>query len=204
MANGVTDSKEKKAVLITNFPTGTYELTKDLVAPILLGEDSLTYDTIALSVSKSNWSPEICSSRQVWVWQPSAWGSRNGESVCCCSKASSYGLVSGVRDKRMMLELWKLKLDIAVANTSLWSNLTRMLKLSRGLKSQSQWICYPSQGHARSLNLRKNLSLQRKRVSHPLKLRVLKVPTTVLEIMIIKVVLSKRKNVTTVTRPAIL
>ena len=45
--------------------------------------------------------------------------------------------------------------------TSLLSNLTRMLKLSRGVKNQSQSICYSSQGHARSLNLRKKLSLQR-------------------------------------------
>ena len=52
MAYGVTDSKQKKAVLLTNFPTGTYQLTKDLVAPILLGEDSLTYDTIAKRFQK--------------------------------------------------------------------------------------------------------------------------------------------------------
>ena len=42
MANGVTDSKQKKVVPLSNFPTRTYQLTKDLVAPILL-EDSLTY-----------------------------------------------------------------------------------------------------------------------------------------------------------------
>lgn len=52
MANGVTGTKEKKAVLLTNFPTGTYQLTKDLVALILLGEDSLTYDTIAKRLQK--------------------------------------------------------------------------------------------------------------------------------------------------------
>ena len=79
-----------------------------------------------------------------------------------------------------------------------------MLKLSRGVKSQTQSICYPNQGQARSRNLRKKLSLQIKRVSHPLKSRVIKVATAVWEIMIIKVVRSKRKNVTTVTRPAIL
>ena len=46
VANGVTDSKQKKAVLLTNLPTETYQLAKDLVAPILLREDSLMYDTI--------------------------------------------------------------------------------------------------------------------------------------------------------------
>ena len=79
-----------------------------------------------------------------------------------------------------------------------------MLKLSRGVKSQTQSICYPSQGQTRSRNLRKKLSLQIKRVSHPLKSRVIKVATAVWEILIINVVRSKRKNVTTVTRPAIL
>ena len=52
MAYGVTDSKQKKAVLLTNFPTGTYQLTKDSVAQILFGEDSLKYDTIAKSFQK--------------------------------------------------------------------------------------------------------------------------------------------------------
>ena len=52
MAYGVTDSKQKKAVLLTNFPTGTYQLTKDSVAQILFGEDSLKYDTIVKSFQK--------------------------------------------------------------------------------------------------------------------------------------------------------
>ena len=36
VANGVTDSKQKKAVPLTNLPTETYQLAKDLLAPILL------------------------------------------------------------------------------------------------------------------------------------------------------------------------
>ena len=46
MANGVTDSKQMKAGLLTNLPTETYKLAKDLMAPILLREDSLMYETI--------------------------------------------------------------------------------------------------------------------------------------------------------------
>ena len=46
VANGVIDSKQEKAVLLTNLPTETYQLAKDLMAPILLREDSITYDTI--------------------------------------------------------------------------------------------------------------------------------------------------------------
>ena len=52
VANGVTDSKQKKAVLSTNLPTETYQLAKDLVAPILLREDSLTYDRIVERLQK--------------------------------------------------------------------------------------------------------------------------------------------------------
>ena len=52
VANGVTDSKQKKAVLLTNLPTDMYQLAKDLMAPILLREDSLTYDTIVERLQK--------------------------------------------------------------------------------------------------------------------------------------------------------
>ena len=119
-------------------------------------------------------------------------------------------MVSVIRDKRMMLELLKLKFeelpfDIAVVKYIAIEQSNKDVEALQGvIKSQSQSICYSSQGRARSLNLRKKLSLQRKRVPHPLKIRVIKVDTAVLEIMIMKVVFSKRKNVTTVTRPAIL
>ena len=52
VANGVTDSKQEKAILLTNLPTETYQLAKDLMAPILLREASLTYDTIVERLQK--------------------------------------------------------------------------------------------------------------------------------------------------------
>ena len=52
LANGVTDSKQKKAVLLINLPTETYQLAKGLMAPILLREDSLTYNTIVERLQK--------------------------------------------------------------------------------------------------------------------------------------------------------
>ena len=52
VANGVTDSKQKKAVLSTNLPTETNQLAKDLMVTILLREDSLTYDTIVEHLQK--------------------------------------------------------------------------------------------------------------------------------------------------------
>ncbi|CAH3035738.1 unnamed protein product [Porites lobata] len=81
MVSVVTESKEKKAVLLTNLPTEKYQLAKDLVVPILVREDSLTYVTNAEHTDR---------------------------------------LMSSIRDKRMMSELLKLKLeklafDIAVA-----------------------------------------------------------------------------------------
>ena len=45
VVSGVTESKEKKAVLLTNLSTEKYQLAKDLMVPILLREDSLAYDT---------------------------------------------------------------------------------------------------------------------------------------------------------------
>ena len=53
MVSVVTESKEKKAVLLTNLPTEKYQLANDLVVPILVGEDSLTYARTQ-NVSKSN------------------------------------------------------------------------------------------------------------------------------------------------------
>ena len=44
VVSGVTESKEKKAVLLTNLPNEKYQLAKDLMVPILIREDSLTYD----------------------------------------------------------------------------------------------------------------------------------------------------------------
>ena len=45
VVSGVIESKEKKAVLLTNLPTEKYQLAKDLMVPILLRQDSLAYDT---------------------------------------------------------------------------------------------------------------------------------------------------------------
>ena len=135
VANGVTDSKQKKAVLFTNLPTETYQLAKDLVAPILLREDSLTYDTIVKRLQKQL-KPQKSALVARYEFDNRA---RNaGETVsqyvavlkhlatdCKFNEAMRLErfrdrLVSGIRDKRMMSELLKLKLeeltfDIAVA-----------------------------------------------------------------------------------------
>ena len=46
VANDIRDANQKKAVLLTNLPTETYQLVKDLVAPNLLKESTTTYATI--------------------------------------------------------------------------------------------------------------------------------------------------------------
>ena len=135
VANGVTDSKQKKAVLLTNLPTETYQLAKDLMAPILLREDSLTYDTIVERLQKQL-KPQKSALVARYEFDNRA---RNaGETVsqyvavlkhlatdCKFNDAMHFErlrdrLVSGILDKRMMSELLKLKLeeltfDIAVA-----------------------------------------------------------------------------------------
>ena len=45
LANGVTDLKQK-AVLLTNLPTETYQLAKDLMAPSFIRKTSMTYKSI--------------------------------------------------------------------------------------------------------------------------------------------------------------
>jgi len=135
VANGVTNSEQKKAVLLTNLPTETYQLAKDLVAPILSREDSLTYDTIVERLQKQL-KPQKSALVARYEFDNRA---RNaGEAVsqyvavlkhqatdCKFNDAMRLErlrdrLVSGNRDKRMMSELLKLKLeeltfDIAVA-----------------------------------------------------------------------------------------
>lgn len=56
LANGVTDLKQKKAVLLTDLPTEMYQLAKDLMA-LMLREDSLMYDTIIECLQKQLLKP---------------------------------------------------------------------------------------------------------------------------------------------------
>ena len=137
VANGVTDSKQKKAVLLTNLPTETYQLAKDLMTPILVREDSLTYDTIVERLQKQ-WNPQ--KSALVARYEFDNQAPNAGETVsqnvavlkhlatdCKFNDAMRLErlrdrLVSGIRDKRMMSELLKLKIeeltfDIAVAKS---------------------------------------------------------------------------------------
>ena len=194
------------------------------MAPILLREDSLTYDTIVERLQKQL-KPQKSAlvARYEFDNQVHNAGEPVSQYVAVLKHLATdckfnnvmrlerlrVRLVSGFRDKRMMSELLKLKIeeltfDIAVAKCIAIEQSCQDVEALQGVKSQTQSICYPSQGQARSLKLRKKLSLQRKSVSRPLKSRVIKVATAVWEIIIIKVVRSKRTNVTSVTRPAIL
>ena len=67
VANGVTNPKQKKAVLLTDLPIETYQLAKDLVALTSLREgfSHLRHDRRASP--KAIEAPEISSSRQVRV-----------------------------------------------------------------------------------------------------------------------------------------
>lgn len=51
VTDGVTDIKKKQAFLLTNLPTETYQLAKDLMPPFCY-ENSLTYDTIVEPLQK--------------------------------------------------------------------------------------------------------------------------------------------------------
>ena len=126
VANGVAEWKQKKAVLLTNLLTETYQLAKDLIAPILLGEDSLTCDPIVERLQKQL---EPQKSALVARYESDNRACKAGETVshyvavlkhqatdCKFNDAMRLGrlrdrLVSGIRDKRMMSELLNLKLE---------------------------------------------------------------------------------------------
>ena len=126
VANGVTDRKQKKAVLLTNLPTETYQLVKDLVALTSSREDSLMYNTIVERLQKQL-KPQ--KSALVARYEFDNRVRNAGETVsqyvallkhlateCKFNEAMRLErlrdrLVSGIRDKKMMSELLKLKLE---------------------------------------------------------------------------------------------
>ena len=67
VANSVTDAKQKKAVLLTNMPAETYQLTKDLFAPHLLKEDTITYEADSRATSETVKATEISINSQIRV-----------------------------------------------------------------------------------------------------------------------------------------
>ena len=52
-------------MLLTNLPTETYQLAKDLMAPALLKEDSVTYTSIVERLQKQTEASEICTGSKV-------------------------------------------------------------------------------------------------------------------------------------------
>ena len=115
-------------------------------------------------------------------------------------------MMSSIRNKRMMSELLKLKLeklafDIAVAKYIASEQSYKDVEALQGGKESNPVYLLSESRPSKKPKFSESLH---KRVPHPLKSRAIKVPTAVWEIMIIKVVRSKRKHVTTVTRPVIL
>ena len=129
LANGVTDLKQK-AVLLTNLPTETYQLAKDLMAPSFIKETSVIYEDIVERLQRQ--------SALVARYELDNRARKTGETVseyvavlkhrateCKFNEAMRLErlmgrLVSEIHDKKMMTELLKLKLeelifDIAVA-----------------------------------------------------------------------------------------
>ena len=77
-----------------------------------------------------------------------------------CDWKGTDRLMSSIRNKRMMSELLKLKLeklafDIAVEKYIASEQSYKDVEALQGVKSQTQSICYPSQDQARSLNFQK-------------------------------------------------
>ena len=219
MANGVTNSKQKKAVLLTNLPTETYQLAKDLVALILLREDSLTYDMIVEHPQKSalvaryefdnrarNAGETV--SQYVAVLKHLATDCKFNEAMRL--ERLRDRLVLGIRDKRMMSELLKLKLeeltfDIAVVKCiSIEQSYKDVEALQGGKESNPVDLLSKSRPHKKPKPKKEARPSEKKSSPCPKEPGDQSCLTVVWEIMIIKVVRTKGENVTTVTRPAIL
>ena len=52
LANGITETKKKKAILLTNLSVETYQLAKNLVAPTQLQDDAIMYTVIGEQIQK--------------------------------------------------------------------------------------------------------------------------------------------------------
>ena len=107
------DANQKKAVLLTNLPTETYQLVKDLVALNLLKESTTTYTTIVEKLqqqfdNRARLAGETIS-EYVAVLKHLATECKFSESMRL--ERLRDRIVSGIGDKRMMSELLKLKLD---------------------------------------------------------------------------------------------
>ena len=57
LANGITEAKTKKAVLLTNLSVETYQLAKNLVAPTQLKDGAITY-TVIEGLMQKQFKPE--------------------------------------------------------------------------------------------------------------------------------------------------
>ena len=126
VANGVSNATKKKAVLLTNLPAEIYQLAKDLVAPSLLKEAEVTYQIIVERLQKQL-KPQ--KSALVARYEFDNRYRNAGESVseyvavlkhlaseCKFNEAMRLErlrdrLVSGIKDRKMMAELLKLKLE---------------------------------------------------------------------------------------------
>ena len=102
-------------------------------------------------------------------------------------------LFSGIRDKRMMSELLKLKLeeltfDIAVAKCIAIEQSYKDDEALQGSKESNPVDLSSKSKHSKKPKPKKEVKPSGKGVPHPLKSRVIKVATAVWEIMIINVV----------------
>ena len=134
LANGVTEPKTKKAILLTNLPVETYQLAKDLVAPTQLKDDAIIYDIIVERMQKqlkpersalvaryefNNQARNSCESVSHYVatLKHLATECKFGEAMR--TECLRDRLVSGIRGSKMITELLKVKLadlsfDLAV------------------------------------------------------------------------------------------
>ena len=126
LANGVTDDQTKKAILLSNVSTETYQLLKDLLVPATPNDADVTYSVIVERLQKhtkpeksafvaryefDNRSRQVGESDSDYVATLMHLASECKFSNVTRAERLRDRLVSGIRDDKMLIDLLKEKLD---------------------------------------------------------------------------------------------
>ena len=126
IANGVTDDHTKKAILLSNVSTETYQLLKDLLVPATPKDADVTYSVIVDRLQKhtkpeksalvaryefDNRSRQVGESVSDYVATLKHLASECKFSDVARAERLRDRLVSGIRDDKMLRDLLKEKLD---------------------------------------------------------------------------------------------
>ena len=133
LANGVTDDQTKKAILLSNVSTETYQLLKDLLVPATPKDTEVTYSVIVAGYKNTkpgksalvarcefdNRSRQVCESVCDYIATLKHLASECKFSDVTQAERLRDRLVSGIRDHKMLRDLLREKLDYLTVEISM-------------------------------------------------------------------------------------